>query len=99
MSPISKWEIYEYLEPLKEAIDARNSSHKSNKVRQFIRELCEKHSITQAPVDTLFIEFCEACPDIDMKDTYFKTICEKTWETFRVNRKLMINLKKEKRKV
>ena len=106
MCPVSKWEIYEYLEAQKDAIDAEASKHKSNKVRQFIRDFKQQHALNEAAVDTMYAEFCGAHPEVPMKDTYFRTICEKTWETHVVThlvdgknvRTVMINLNKEKRK-
>jgi len=104
--PVLKWEIYEYLEAQKDEIDEREGKHKSNKVRQFIRDFKQQHALNEAAIGTMYSEFCAAHPDVPMKDTYFKTICEKTWETaarisvvngknVRVN---MILLNKEKKK-
>ena len=98
MSPVSKWEIYEYLEPLKDAIDDIKSKQKSHMVRLFIKEFCAKHQIKEVKIETMFREFCDSHPDVPMKDTYFRTICEKTWEIKTVNRKPMINLAKQKKK-
>jgi hypothetical protein len=104
--PVSKWDIYEYLEAQKDAIDEEAGKHKSNKVRQFIRDLKQQHSLNEVAIATMYSEFCAAHPEVPMKDTYFKTICEKTWETHAIVhtvdgkkvRTNMINLNKEKRK-
>lgn len=104
--PVSKWDIYEYLGKLKDNIDEMRGKHKSNKVRQFICDFKELHSLNEVSIITMYNEFCAAHSEVQMKDTYFKTICEKKWETHPVVnivdgkkvRTIMINLNKEKRK-
>jgi hypothetical protein len=80
--PESKWDLYKFLDAQLEAIERAGSGFKSNRIRKFIRDFCARHQIWQVPWYSMYIEFRDAYPDIPIKETYFRNVCEKTWKTF-----------------